>query len=125
MSLYLDASATVPTLIEEGSSQAVDEFLAVASDPFVVSDFAAIEVASSLSRLVRMTTIRREVADTLVTSVNPLAFGSSIIWKTPPDSMKPCVTPLGSSYSPQITPALLIPRICVLSAAACGSLTSP
>ena len=66
MSLYLDASAIVPTLIEEGSSRALGDYLAAASDAFVVSDFAAAEVASALSRLVRMTLIGREAAETLL-----------------------------------------------------------
>ena len=66
MTLYLDASAVVPTLIEEGASRAVGDFLAAASDTFVVSDFAAAEVASALSRLVRMTAIRREAAETVL-----------------------------------------------------------
>ncbi len=66
MSLYLDASAIVPTLIKEGSSQAVERVLGAATDPFIVSDFAAMEVASSLARLVRMTTIPREAADILL-----------------------------------------------------------
>jgi uncharacterized protein len=54
MSFYLDASALVPTLIAEPASIAVDDFLLGCSDTLVVSDFAAAEVASALSRLVRM-----------------------------------------------------------------------
>ncbi len=53
MSLYLDASAIVPTLIEEATSAAIDGFLLAASEALVVSDFSAAEVASALSRLVR------------------------------------------------------------------------
>jgi predicted nucleic acid-binding protein len=66
VTLYLDASAIIPTLVEEGASQALGDYLAAASDEFVVSDFAAAEVASALSRLVRMTLIGREAADTLL-----------------------------------------------------------
>jgi uncharacterized protein len=54
LSCYLDASALVPTLIAEPASVAVDAFLPGCSDALVVSDFAAAEVASALSRLVRM-----------------------------------------------------------------------
>jgi hypothetical protein len=63
VTLYLDASAVVPTLVEEGASRAVGDYLGAASDPFVISDFAAAEVASALSRLVRMTAIERDAAE--------------------------------------------------------------
>jgi predicted nucleic acid-binding protein len=66
VSLYLDASAIVPTLIEEGASRALGDYLAEAGEAFVVSDFAAAEVASALSRLARMTLIGREAAETLL-----------------------------------------------------------
>ena len=54
MSAYLDASVILPTLIEEPGSARVDQYLFSASEPLVVSEFAAAEVASALSRLVRM-----------------------------------------------------------------------
>ncbi len=54
MSLYLDASALVPTLVDEAVSEAMLRFLAAATAPLIVSDFTAAEVASALSRLVRM-----------------------------------------------------------------------
>jgi len=54
VSLYLDASVLVPTLIDESGSEAIFAFLAAADEAIVVSDFAAMEVASALSRLVRM-----------------------------------------------------------------------
>lgn len=53
MSAYLDASAILPILIEEPGSPLVDRFMAEADQPLVVSEFAAAEVASALSRLVR------------------------------------------------------------------------
>ncbi len=53
MTVYLDASAILPTLINEASSAAVDQFIFVNEDPLVISEFAAAEVASALSRLVR------------------------------------------------------------------------
>lgn len=53
MSAYLDASAILPILIEEAGSVLVDRFMAQAEKPLVVSEFAAAEVASALSRLVR------------------------------------------------------------------------
>ncbi len=63
MSFYLDASTIVPTLVDEGSSVAMQRFLASASAELIVSDFTAAEVASALSRLVRMALLAREEAE--------------------------------------------------------------
>ena len=54
MSAYLDASVLLPTLIEEPASAAVDAYMLSGGQEFLVSDVAAAEVASALSRLVRM-----------------------------------------------------------------------
>jgi predicted nucleic acid-binding protein len=51
---YLDTSVLLPTFMEEPASTAVDAYVIAAKDEFLVSDFAAAEVASALSRLVRM-----------------------------------------------------------------------
>jgi predicted nucleic acid-binding protein len=53
LSVYLDASAILPTLIEEAGSAIVDQFIEQLDDELIISDFAAAEVASALSRLVR------------------------------------------------------------------------
>lgn len=53
MTPYLDASALLPMLIDEPGSRAVDAFITQMDQPPVVSDFAAAEVASALSRLAR------------------------------------------------------------------------
>ena len=53
MSAYLDASVILPTLVKEAGSDRIDQFLVQTSETFVVSEFAAAEVASALSRLVR------------------------------------------------------------------------
>ncbi|TCS15526.1 type II toxin-antitoxin system VapC family toxin [Caulobacter sp. BK020] len=53
MSAYLDASVILPTLIEETASASVDRFMDELEDDLIVSEFAAAEVASALSRLVR------------------------------------------------------------------------
>jgi predicted nucleic acid-binding protein len=50
---YLDASALVPFLLPEAASECIDAFIARAENPLAVSEFAAAEVASALSRLVR------------------------------------------------------------------------
>lgn len=66
MSVYLDASALVPTLIEENGTKVVDEFLSATNDLLVVSDLAAAEVTSALSRLVRMGRLGRDQAAALL-----------------------------------------------------------
>ena len=53
MSVYLDASVILPTLIEDAASAIVDRFMDNLDDDLIVSEFAAAEVASALSRLVR------------------------------------------------------------------------
>ena len=53
MSVYLDASVILPTLIEDAASTIVDRFMEDLDDDLIVSEFAAAEVASALSRLVR------------------------------------------------------------------------
>jgi predicted nucleic acid-binding protein len=54
VSAYLDASTLVPTLVEEDATGFVQEYLRGGGPDRVVSDFAAAEVASAISRLVRM-----------------------------------------------------------------------
>ncbi|MFI4935745.1 MAG: type II toxin-antitoxin system VapC family toxin [Caulobacterales bacterium] len=53
MSRYLDASIILPLLNRESTSPAVERLLAERSSDLCVSEFAAAEVASALSRLVR------------------------------------------------------------------------
>jgi len=53
VSAYLDASALVATLVREPGSVAIDAFLEQYDGTIGVSDLAAAEVASALSRLVR------------------------------------------------------------------------
>lgn len=54
MNLYLDASVLLPMVVKETMSDAVDALIERLERPPVVSEFAAGEVASALSRLVRM-----------------------------------------------------------------------
>jgi len=62
VSVYLDASVILPTLVEEAASQAVDAFIGLAGEQLVISEFAAAEVASALSRLVRTGLLERDDA---------------------------------------------------------------
>jgi uncharacterized protein len=54
LSAYLDASVLLPAFMEEPASAAVDGYILTAGEQFLISDFAAAEVASALSRMVRM-----------------------------------------------------------------------
>jgi predicted nucleic acid-binding protein len=54
LTCYLDSSVVLPTLVKEPASAAVDAFMSTVAQEMLVSDFAAAEVASALSRLVRM-----------------------------------------------------------------------
>ena len=54
MSAYLDASVIWAMLIEEAGTPAMVSFLAASDEALIVSEFAAAEVASGISRLVRM-----------------------------------------------------------------------
>ncbi len=62
MNAYLDASALLPTIVREPGSAAVDLLLGTWSGALVISDFAAAEVASALSRLVRTQRMARDGA---------------------------------------------------------------
>jgi predicted nucleic acid-binding protein len=62
LSVYLDASVILPTLIEEAGSALVDRFMAELNDDLIVSEFASAEVASALSRLVRTGLLDRDDA---------------------------------------------------------------
>jgi predicted nucleic acid-binding protein len=63
LSAYLDTSVLLPAFMEESASAAVEACILTAGDEFLVSDFAAVEVASAVSRLVRMRLISSADAD--------------------------------------------------------------
>ena len=67
MSAYLDASVLLPTLIVEPTTEAVYEFLDGDNEELLISDFAAAEVASALSRLVRMAVLTEADASARLT----------------------------------------------------------
>lgn len=52
--LYLDTSAVIPTLVSEPGSKAVEGFLSSQTLGLLISEFTAAEVASAVSRLVRI-----------------------------------------------------------------------
>jgi predicted nucleic acid-binding protein len=53
LSAYLDTSILLPTLIAEPMTEAVYDYLGAERLELLIRDFAAAEVASALSRLVR------------------------------------------------------------------------
>ncbi len=63
MTVYLDASVLLPSLLPEPASAAVDIFLDGLPSAPMVSDFAAAEVASAISRLVRMGSLTESIAN--------------------------------------------------------------
>jgi uncharacterized protein len=63
VSAYLDASVLVTRTVTEPSSEAVDIFLKSYDEAVGVSDFAAAEVASAISRMVRTRLIAAETAE--------------------------------------------------------------
>ncbi len=78
MGAYLDASVILPTLIEEPGSFAVDAFIAAAREPLVVSEFAAAEVASALSRLVRTRLIEPDDAAARLSDFDAWRAGAAV-----------------------------------------------
>ncbi len=73
MSVYLDASVLVPRFVKEPGTAAVDAYLDRRTDELVISDFAAAEVASALSRLVRMRVLAEADAQ--------MSLGDFEIWR--------------------------------------------
>ena len=62
MALYLDASVIVATLVSEEASEVTRQFLFQATEPMLVSSYTGAEVASAMSRLVRMNKLTPEAA---------------------------------------------------------------
>lgn len=62
MNAYLDASVLLPTIVREPGSAVVDLLLGNWSGMLLVSDLAAAEVASAVSRLVRTNRMARDDA---------------------------------------------------------------
>jgi predicted nucleic acid-binding protein len=63
LSAYLDASVLLPAFMEEPASAAVDSYILASTKELLVSDFAAAEVASAVSRLLRMGRLDNAGAD--------------------------------------------------------------
>ena len=64
MRIYLDASVLIALLAEEPASGAVRRFLRGHREDRLISDFAAAEVASAISRLLRMRLLTEEEGST-------------------------------------------------------------
>jgi len=68
LKLYLDASVIVPSLVDEPASKGVETLLSTTKGELQVGEFAAAEVASALSRLVRMDRLTAQEAGTLLSN---------------------------------------------------------
>ena len=64
MTIYLDASVLIAVLAEEPASAAVRRFLRTHREDRLISDFAAAEVVSAISRLLRMRLLTEEEGST-------------------------------------------------------------
>ena len=64
MTIYLDASVLIAVLAEEPASAAVRRFLRTHRENRLISDFAAAEVVSAISRLLRMRLLTEEEGST-------------------------------------------------------------
>ena len=104
MSLYLDASAMLPILVKEPTSAAVDAFMSTIQQELWVSDFAAAEVASALSRLVR--------SGRLQASDGAVCLSDFDVWRaamTKPAEMHAVDVRVAGSYVRQFDLALRVP----------------
>lgn len=70
---YLDASVIVAIFIREGTSAAILELLDDATASPQISDLAAAEVSSAISRLVRTKQLTREVANAVLSDFDEWA----------------------------------------------------
>ena len=104
MSLYLGASAMLPILVKEPTSAAVDAFMSTIQQELWVSDFAAAEVASALSRLVR--------SGRLQASDGAVCLSDFDVWRaamTKPAEMHAVDVRVAGSYVRQFDLALRVP----------------
>jgi uncharacterized protein len=104
LSWYLDASAMLPILIKEPTSAVVDAFMSTIQQELWVSDFAAAEVASALSRLVR--------AGRLQASEGTACLSDFDVWRaamTRPAEIHAVDVRVAGSYVRQFDLALRVP----------------
>jgi uncharacterized protein len=105
LSWYLDASAMLPILIKEPTSAVVDAFMSTIQQELWVSDFAAAEVASALSRLVR--------AGRLQASEGTACLSDFDVWRaamTRPAEIHAVDVRVAGSYVRQFDLALRVPE---------------
>jgi len=91
MSIYLDASFLIPTLVEEQGSAGVIAYLVAAERELLVSEFAAAEVASALYRLVRMRLLASADAEARLAGFRGLAGGGEFARGPPAGGCPACV----------------------------------
>jgi uncharacterized protein len=77
MSIYLDTSVLIPTLIRETASDAVEQYLSVRHER-IISEFAALEVVSVLSRFIRTNLLANETAAARLTDFEAWRASTSL-----------------------------------------------
>jgi uncharacterized protein len=77
VSAYLDASVIVPLFVDEPSSRDVMDWLATQDGPILVSEFAAAEVSSNLSRSVRMGRLVEDAARAALADFDTWRFANT------------------------------------------------
>lgn len=77
MILYLDASVLMPLVVEEASSVLIEQKLSVHDGGLAVSEYAAAETASGISRLVRMNQLDSATATAALADFDAWRLGST------------------------------------------------
>ena len=77
MILYLDASVLMPLVVEEGSSELIERQLSAHDGGLAVSEYAAAETASGVSRLVRMGQLDSATATAALADFDAWRLGST------------------------------------------------
>src|SRR5258708_19559178 len=95
LSAYLDTSVLLPTLIAEPMTEAVYGYLGADRKELLISDFAAAEVASALSRLVRMALLTEADASARLADFDAWRAAMSL-----PVDIRPSHPPLAHLYVP-------------------------
>lgn len=88
VSLYLDASVLVPLIVEEPLSQITEAFVDRYAGQLLTSEFAAVEAASGVSRLVRMGGLSIDTATAALEDFDAWRFAATELVETVPGDVR-------------------------------------
>lgn len=88
MKLYLDASVIVPLIARDALADQVDAMLNNHDATVIVSDFAAVEVASAINKRVRMGNLTGRDARHALSSLDGFTIGKAMRVEAVPADMK-------------------------------------